>query len=394
MDFSFSHEQTQIGDSLRRYLAKSYALPDRMRATEARRGFDDEHWNAFADMGILALNVPEAHGGLASDDGNPIDTLVVMREMGRGLCVEPVWMSGIVCANLIALSGNGALQAALLPSLADGTAVFALAALEHGGRYDFDHVATRAVRGADGYALSGKKSVVLHGGQADTLLVTARVSTAESGAARSAADPVASTADNIAIFVVDRNAPGVHVLDYQTVDELRGAEITFNGVTVAAGAMLVDGANGSAILARAIERANAALCAEALGIVEALTDATNEYLKTRKQFGVPIGKFQALQHRVADMLVSVEQVRAMAYYAAAKVTVGDRDERGRAIAAARAAVAEASKFVSKNAVQLHGGMGVTDELVVSHYVKRLTMLNQTYGDYEHHLAAYAALMEA
>ena len=376
MDFSFSHEQTQIGDSLRRYLAKSYALPDRMRATEARRGFDDEHWNAFADMGILALNVPEAHGGLAADDGNPLDTLVVMREMGRGLCVEPVWMSGVVCANLIALSGNAALQTALLPSLADGTAVFTLAALEHGGRYDFDHVTTRAERNADGYALTGRKAVVLHGAQADKLLVTARLS-----------------GGDIAVFVVDRHAPGVHVLDYQTVDELRGADITLNGVSVAADAMLVDGEHGSAIVARAVERANAALCAEALGIVEALTDATNEYLKTRKQFGVPIGKFQALQHRVADMLVSVEQVRAMAYYAAAKVTVVDRDERARAIAAARAAVAEASKFVSRNAVQLHGGMGVSDELVVSHYVKRLTMLNQTYGDYEHHLAAYAERME-
>ena len=376
MDFSFSHEQTQIGDSLRRYLAKSYALPDRMRATEARRGFDDEHWNAFADMGILALNVPEAHGGLAADDGNPLDTLVVMREMGRGLCVEPVWMSGVVCANLIALSGNAALQTALLPSLADGTAVFTLAALEHGGRYDFDHVTTRAERNADGYALTGRKAVVLHGAQADKLLVTARLS-----------------GGDIAVFVVDPHAPGVHVLDYQTVDELRGADITLNGVSVAADAMLVDGEHGSAIVARAVERANAALCAEALGIVEALTDATNEYLKTRKQFGVPIGKFQALQHRVADMLVSVEQVRAMAYYAAAKVTVVDRDERARAIAAARAAVAEASKFVSRNAVQLHGGMGVSDELVVSHYVKRLTMLNQTYGDYEHHLAAYAERME-
>ena len=385
MDFSFSHEQTQIGDSLRRYLVKSYALPDRMRATEARRGFDDEHWNAFADMGILALNVPEAHGGLASGDGNPVDTLVVMREMGRGLCVEPVWMSGVVCANLIALSGNEALQSALLPSLADGTAVFSLAALEPGGRFDFEHVTTRAERNADGYALTGKKAVVLHGGQADKLLVTARIS--EAGSTNT------NSADNIAVFVVDRHAPGVHVLDYQTVDELRGADIALNCVTVAADAMLVDGANGSLVVARAVERANAALCAEALGIVEALTEATNEYLKTRKQFGVPIGKFQALQHRVADMLVSVEQVRAMAYYAAAKVTVIDRDERARAIAAARAAVAEASKFVSKNAVQLHGGMGVTDELIVSHYVKRLTMLNQTYGDYEHHLAAYAELME-
>ena len=382
MDFSFSQEQTQIGDSLRRYLAKSYTLPERMRATQARRGFDDEHWNAFADMGILALNVPEAHGGLAPDDGNPVDTLVVMREIGRGLCVEPLWMSGVVCANLIALSGNGALQAALLPSLADGTAVFALAALEHGGRYDFDHVTTRAEPSGDGYVLSGKKAVVLHGGQADKLLVSARMSAS-----------VTSSPDGIAIFVVDRTAPGVHVLDYQTVDEQRGADISFDRATVPAGAMLVDGAHGSSVLAQAIERANAALCAEALGIVEALTDATNEYLKTRKQFGAPIGKFQALQHRVADMLVSVEQVRAMAYYAAAKVTVKDRAERSRAIAAARAAVAEASKFVSKNAVQLHGGMGVTDELVVSHYVKRLTMLNQTYGDYEHHLAAYAALME-
>ena len=354
MDFNFTQEQTLLADSLRRYLAKSYALPARRQAIAAPSGYSAEHWQAYADMGMLALNVPEAHGGLAAGPGgNPLDTLVVMREFGRGLVVEPLWMSAVVCANAIALSGSDAHHTALLPALADGSEVFALGALEPGGRYDFNHVATTASASGDGFKLSGRKAVVLHGAQAEHLIVSARVS------------GKVADANGVALFVVERNAPGLRAFDYATVDGLRAAEITLDGVVVPQSAMLADETRGTAVLERTIQLAGAALCAEALGIVEALTDTTNEYLKTRKQFGVPIGKFQALQHRVADMLVCVEQIRAMA-----------------------------CRFVGKNAVQLHGGMGVTDELIVSHYVKRLTMLNQTFGDYEHHLAQYAEAMTA
>ncbi|MBP8295036.1 MAG: acyl-CoA dehydrogenase family protein [Burkholderiales bacterium] len=383
MDFNFTQEQTLLEDSLRRYLARSYALPARRKAIAAVIGYDVEHWQAYADMGVLALNVPEAHGGLAAGPGgNPLDTLVVMRELGRALVVEPLWMSAVVCANAIALGGTDAQQAKLLPELADGSKVFALAALEPGARYDANYVATTATATAGGYILAGRKSVVLHGAQADHLLVSARV-------AGSVTD-----AEGIALFVVDRAAPGLRALDSATVDGLRAAEITLDGVAVPQAAMLAGGTGGAAVLERTIQLGGAALCAEALGIVEALIDATNEYLKTRKQFGVPIGKFQALQHRVADMLVCVEQVRAMAYFAAVKVGLEDAGARRSAIAAARATIAEAGRFVGKHAVQLHGGMGVTDELAVSHYVKRLTMLNQTFGDYEHHLAQYAEGMAA
>ena len=334
-------------------------------------------------MGVLALKVPYAHGGLAAGPGgNPLDTLVVMRELGRGLVVEPLWMSAVVCANAIALAGNDAQQADLFPELADGTKVYALAALEPGARYDAHHVATTATAAGEGFSLSGRKAVVLHGAQADHLLVSARMAGGVTDAA------------GIALFVVDRDAPGLRALDSATVDGLRAAEITLDGVVVPQSAMLADGTRGAAVLERTIQLAGAALCAEALGIVEALTETTTEYLKTRKQFGVPIGKFQALQHRVADMLVCVEQVRAMAYFAAAKVSLEDAGARRSAIAAARATVAEAGRFVGRNAVQLHGGMGVTDELIVSHYVKRLTMLNRTFGDYEHHLAQYAGAMAA
>ena len=383
MDFNFTQEQTLLEDSLRRYLARSYGLPARRAAIAAPNGYSTEHWQAYADMGVLALNVPEAHGGLAAGaGGNPLDTLVVMREFGRALVVEPLWMSAVVCANAIALGGTDAQQAKLLPELADGSKVFALAALEPGGRYDANHVATTATATAGGFTLSGRKAVVLHGAQADHLIVSARV-----------AGSVAE-AEGIALFIVDRSAPGLRALDSATVDGLRAAEITLDGVVVPQLALLAGGTGGAAALERTIQLAGAALCAEALGIVEALIEATNEYLKTRKQFGVPIGKFQALQHRVADMLVCVEQVRAMAYFAAVKVGLDDAGARRSAIAAARATIAEAGRFVGKHAVQLHGGMGVTDELAVSHYVKRLTMLNQTFGDYEHHLAQYAEGMAA
>jgi alkylation response protein AidB-like acyl-CoA dehydrogenase len=382
MDFNLTQEQTMLADSLRRYLAKSYQMPARRVAMAEAKGFSAEHWQAYADMGVLALNVPEARGGLATDTGNPLDTMVVMEEFGRALVVEPFWMTAVVAANAIALSDNAALQAELLPAIGDGSLLVALAALVHGGRYDFNHVATSAKVTSGGFRLSGTKAVVLHGGQADRLLVSARTNgaTADTG--------------GVALFVVDTRAAGVGILDSATVDGLRSAEIRLDGVEIPASAQLASGDRGAAILEHVGELAGAALCAEALGIVEALTDTTNEYLKTRRQFGVPIGKFQALQHRVADMLVAVEQVRAMASLAATKVTLDDPRTRRKAIAAARVAIADASRFVSKNAVQLHGGMGVTDELIVSHHVKRLTMLNQTYGDYEHHLARYAALMDA
>jgi len=346
------------------------------------RGFSTAHWQAFADMGVLALNVPEAHGGLATGAGNPLDTMVVMKEIGRALSVEPYLMTAVVCANAIALCGNGAQQSALLPAIADGSLIVALAALEHRGRYDFNHVETTAVKSGGGYTLSGRKAVVLHGAQADRLIVSARLGGA------------VADANGIALFIVDRSATGVSAFDTATVDGLRTAEIALDGVVVGADALLADGDRGGAVLRHTAELAGAALCAEALGIVEALTETTNEYLKTRRQFGVPIGKFQALQHRVADMLVCVEQVRAMASFAAVKAGVDDPTERRKSIAAARTAIADASRFVGKNAVQLHGGMGVTDELIVSHYVKRLTMLNQTYGDYEHNLAQYMELMGA
>ncbi len=383
MDFNLTQEQTMLADSLRRYLARSYALPARQKIIAQPEGFSREHWQAYAEMGLLALNVPEANGGLAATSGgNPIDTLVVMRELGRSLVVEPYWMTAVVCANAIALSGNGRRQAQLLQDIADGSRIVSLAALEPGGRYDFNHVHTTATRTNGSYRISGKKAVVLHGAQADTLLVSARLSEAMADSA------------GVALFAVDRNSAGVQMLDTGTVDGLRVAEISLHSVLEPADAMLADGDHGALVLEQTRQLAGAALCAEALGIVEALTETTNEYLKTRKQFGVPIGKFQALQHRVADMLVCIEQVRAMAYLAAVKVGLDDGDERRKAIAAARAAVAEASRFVGKNAVQLHGGMGVTDELIVSHHVKRLTMLNQTYGDYEHHLSQYAEMMSA
>ena len=214
MDFNFTQEQTLLEDSLRRYLAKSYALPARRQAIATPAGYSTEHWQAYADMGVLALNVPEAHGGLAAGPGgNPLDTLVVMKEFGRGLVVEPLWMSAVVCANAIALGGSDAQQSALLPALADGTKVFALGA---------------AAAAGDGFKLSGRKAVVLHGAQADHLIVSARVS------------GNVPDANGIALFVVDRAAPGLRAFDYATVDGMRAADITLDGVIVRQSAMLAD----------------------------------------------------------------------------------------------------------------------------------------------------------
>ncbi|MGH8456583.1 MAG: acyl-CoA dehydrogenase family protein [Stenotrophobium sp.] len=377
MNFNYSEEQQQLRDSLARYIQKEYGFERRRAILRSAEGWSREVWRQFADMGLLALGVPEQHGGLG---GNAVDTLAVMEMFGRGLVVEPYLSTVVIGAQLVAQAGTAAQQTQLLPKLVSGELLLALAHYESGARYELNHVTTRAAAAGGGYVLDGSKTVLLHGASADRLIVSARTAGGE------------RDATGVSLFLVDPKTAGVSLHGYTTQDGQRAAELRLDRVTLGADSLLGTAGAALPLLELAQDRAIAALCAEAVGIMDTLLQLTGSYLKTRKQFGVPIGSFQALQHRMADMLMHTEQARSMAYLAAAKVDLPDARERRRALSAAKSLVGRAARYVGQQAVQLHGGIGVTDELSVSHYFKRLTLINLSFGDADHHLGLFSDLL--
>jgi alkylation response protein AidB-like acyl-CoA dehydrogenase len=381
MNFDFSEEQTQLRDALGRLLDRGYEFDKRKQIVASDAGLSREIWKQLAELGALSIALPEQHGGTG---GTAVDTLVVMEALGRRLVVEPYVPAIVLGAGLVARAGSDAQRAQLLPRVGSGEHLLALAHDEPDSRYELARVATRArpEGGAGrGFVLDGKKTVVLGGGAADTLIVSARTA-GEPG------DP-----DGVSLFLVDAAAPGVSRLGYQTQDNHRAADVTLAGVRVGGDALLGLAGDGAALVEHAIQHGIAAVCAEALGVMALLVDLTSAYVKTRKQFGVPIGQFQALQHRLADMLMRVEQARSMAYLIATTVDTGDPAQRRRITAAAKAMVSQAGRFVGHGAIQLHGGIGVTDEAPVSHYFKRITTIGMTFGDADHHVARFSDLME-
>ncbi|MBN3758738.1 pimeloyl-CoA dehydrogenase small subunit [Paraburkholderia sp. Tr-20389] len=367
MNFNFTDEQQQFADALRRYLDKHYAFEARQAIVRSEAGVSNEHWSAFTELGLTALPVPEAQGGF---DGGTVDMLVVMQELGRALVVEPYW-STAVGIEALKLSGTGeGDDAALLERAAQGEIRLAVAFHEPDARYDLFSIDTTATRQGDGYALSGAKSVVLHGAQADYWIVPARLD------------------GEIALFVVARDAANAQIADYRTIDGQRAATLAFNATP----ARKLNGAHaGAAALEHIADYGIVLLCSEAVGALDALNHATVEYTKTRQQFGVPIARFQALQHRMVEMLIHAEQARSATYLAAVRYASEDTDERRRAVSAAKVRVGQAARFVGQQAVQLHGGMGVTNEVAAAHLFKRLAIIETTLGDVDHHLARFAAL---
>ena len=373
MNFNYTEEQLALQDTLRRFIAKDYAFEHRRALAKSAEGFDRAAWKTFADFGLLALPFPEDFGGL---NGTAVDSMLVMEMLGRGLALEPYVPTVVLCGGLIRNAGSAAQKEELLPAIAGGEMMLALAHHEAGGRYALDRVATTATAGGNGWKLDGAKAVVLGAPAAGTFIVSAR------------------DAKGISLFLVDAKAPGLTLRAYPTQDGARAGDIVLNGVEVGAEALIGPAGGGLAIVERAIDYANAALCAEAVGIMSALNEITLEYLKTRKQFGVPIGKFQALQHRMADMVIATEQARSMATLAAVRADSSDAAERGRAVAAAKAYVMQSARLVGQQAVQLHGGMGVVDELNVGHYFKRLTMIAMTFGDADYQLGRFSDTLPA
>ena len=376
MNFEFSDEQRQLHDSVERYLAEQYSF-DKFRAINASQaGWDKAAWAGLAELGVLALNVPAAQGGLGF---GPLETLAMMGACGRSLLLEPLLSSAVIATAALRAYAADAQAQGLLTRMAGGQAIAVLAHFEKDSRFETQWVSTRAVRSEAGYRLDGHKAVVMHAAAADTLLISART-------AGDAGDAVGVT-----LFRVPRDAPGLTLDSYATIDGQRAADVYLKGVEVpAAGRLSAEGAALAAIEA-ALDIGLAALCAEAVGVMQALLDATVTYVQNRQQFGVPIGRFQALQHRIADMLIHLEQARSMSYLAALRCADENVSERRRALSAAKAVIGQACRFVGQQAVQLHGGMGMTDELIVSHWFKRLTAAELMFGDSDAHLQRYAAL---
>jgi alkylation response protein AidB-like acyl-CoA dehydrogenase len=377
VDFRYSEEQLALQDTLQRFISRDYDFEHRRALARSALGFSAEAWARYAELGLLALPFPEEFGGLG---GTGVDVMAVMEQVGQGLLLEPYVSTVVLCGGLIRDAASESLKRSILPRVAAGQLQMALAAYEASGRYDLAHVACAAVEAGGGWTLSGRKAVVLDAPSADYFLVSAR-------SAGRVGDP-----EGISLFLVSRDAPGVTTVPYPTQSGGRAADLQLTNAS--AEALIAVPGRALGIIERAVDCAIAALCAEALGIVTALNQATLDYLKTRKQFGVAIGAFQALQHRMAEMIIAAEQTRSMAIIAAVHVDVDDVAKRRRAISGAKAYVGQAGRFVGQQAVQLHGAMGVVDDLIVSHYFKRLTMIDMSLGDADFHLARFSAALGA
>jgi len=369
MDFTYSEEQQMLADSLRRFVASECTFETRRRNAREHGSFDRAVWSSLAEIGVLGLAVPAEYGGVGE---GPASQAVVQRELGRGLVQEPVIPGAVIATAILRQFAPAALQAEWLPALANGEKVFAVAYLEPTTRYRADtaHAEARKQE-ANGYVLNGTKSVVWHGDAADTYLVSAKL------------DGV------LALFLMRRDAPGLTVSGYPTMDRLSGADLKLVDVPVT----LVT-TNGLDALELGLDHGIAAQCAAAAGTMERLIEITAEYLATRKQFGKPLASFQALQHRVAEMLMQKELALSMAYVAAQGLDATDIAERRRKVSAAKVVTARAARFVGQQAVQLHGGMGMTDELEVGDYFKALTMVDVLLGDTDLHMERYTEAMAA
>jgi alkylation response protein AidB-like acyl-CoA dehydrogenase len=379
VDFEFSEEQRQLSEVVERYLTEQYDF-DRFRTIKnSDAGWDATVWRGLAELGLLGINVPAAQGGLGF---GPLETLAMMGACGRSLLLEPVLSSAVIATAVLRAFGDDTAANQMLSRMAIGDEIAVLAHYESDSRFETQWVSTRARRVGEKYRLDGHKGVVMHAGAANTLLVSARTA-GEAG-----------DAQGVTLFRVPRDTPGLVLDVYPTVDGQRAADVYLKGVELPVGCEL--GAEGAALAAieAALDVGLAALCADAVGVMQALVDATVDYVRQRQQFGQPIGRFQALQHRIADMLIHLEQARSMSYLAALRCSGDDVGERRRALSAAKAVIGQACRFVGQQAVQLHGGMGMTDELRVSHWFKRLTAADLMFGDSDTHLQRYAALTRA
>jgi alkylation response protein AidB-like acyl-CoA dehydrogenase len=376
MDFNLTEEQQMLKDSVDRFLGENFSFEQRRRLIADRQAMSPELWQGLASLGVLGLPFSEEYGGFG---GGGVETMLVMEALGRNLALEPYLATVVLAGGLIDLGAADWQKKILLPKIVDGSMLLAFAHSEAEARYDLGFVNTRALRDGNNYILEGAKSLVLHGAVAEKFLVSARTS----------GNP--GDAHGVTLFIVEADEDNLGGQEYPLFDGTRALDLQLDGVRVGPESVVgtLDGA--MPLIETVADRAIAALCAEAVGAMAALHAATVEYLKTRQQFGQPIGRFQALQHRAVDMLIQLEQARSMAILAASKVDSADAAERRKAVAAAKEMIGRAGRYVGQQAIQLHGGMGMTDELNASHYFRRLTAIDLMFGNAAYQRARFATL---
>jgi pimeloyl-CoA dehydrogenase small subunit len=376
MDFGLSEEQRLLRDSVERLLTERYDFESRKRFMNSAEGWSRGLWQQYAELGLLGLPFEEKHGGFG---GGPVEIMIVMEAFGRALALEPYVATVLLGGGLVRHAGTDAQKGAILPKIAGGELVLAFAHAERQSRYDLADVLTSAKRDGSTYVLEGAKSLVLHGDSADQFVVSARVSGSR------------KDHDGIGLFLVNAKAQGVSRRGYPTNDGQRAAEVMLEGVKVGADAVLGELGMAFPVIERVAHETIAALAAEAVGAMTAMHEMTIDYLRTRKQFGVPIGSFQVLQHKAVDMLIAIEQARSIMFYGTMMVGETDAATRRKALSAVKAQIGRSGQIVGQIGTQLHGGIGMTMEYKGGHYFKRLTMIDTMFGDTDHHLATLARM---
>jgi pimeloyl-CoA dehydrogenase small subunit len=370
MDFDLSEEQRLLKESVEGLLTDSYDFEQRKKYMKEKGGWSRAVWSKLAEQGLLGLPFAEADGGFGA---GAVETMIVMEALGRAMVLEPYLATVVIGGGFLRHGGSAAQKAAHIPSIIDGSKTIGFAQLEKNSRYDLNDVATTAKKKGDGWVIDGEKFIVINGQNADMLIVAARTK----GGQRDRT--------GIGVFLVPADAKGVVKKGYPTQDGLHAADVTFTNVEVGSDAAIGDPENALPLIERVVDDARTAICAEAVGAMDESLKTTVEYLKTRKQFGVPIGSFQTLQHRAADMFVALEQARSMSMFATMAADFDDAKERTKAVSAAKVQIGKSLKFVGQQAIQLHGGIGMTMEAKIGHYFKRLTMIENTFGDTDYHL---------
>jgi pimeloyl-CoA dehydrogenase small subunit len=370
MDFDLSEEQRLLKESVEGLLSDAYEFEQRKKYMKEKGGWSRTIWSKLAGQGLLGLPFAEADGGFGA---GAVETMIVMEALGRALVLEPYLSTVVIGGSFLRHGGSAAQKQAHIPTIIDGGETFAFAQLEKHSRYDLHDVTTQAKKKGQAYVIDGEKFVVINGENADTLIVTARTKAAQ------------RDKGGIGVFLVPANARGIAKKTYPTQDGLHAADISFTGVEVGSDAAIGDPENALPMIERVVDEARSAMCAEAVGAMDEALKTTVEYLKTRKQFGVPIGSFQTLQHRAADMFVALEQARSMSMFATMATDFEDAKQRATAIAAAKVQIGKSGKFIGQQSIQLHGGIGMTQEAKIGHYFKRLTMIENTFGDSDYHL---------
>ena len=374
MDFDLTEEQSMLKDSLDRLLSDQYGFEAREKIRKAEPGWSEDVWSQLAELGLLMLPFSEEDGGYG---GGPEDVMIAMESLGHSLSLEPFLATVVLAGGVLREAGSAEQRSELVPQIVGGELVMALAHGERGARYTLSHVETTAKKDGDSYVLNGEKSVVLHGGDAGKLVVSARTSGDTAGE------------DGISLFLVDADADGVNRRAYKLQDDRPAAEIALSDVKVTTSALIGEEGKGYAVLSKVQDQAIAALASEAVGMLKHILGTTTEYLKTRKQFGVPIAKFQVLQHDSVDIFIALEQMRSIAMYATAEAANDDAATRSQAASAAKIMLGEEGRNAAETAIQLHGGVGVTMEYAISHYFKRMTVDDMLFGNADHHLSLLA-----